>query len=165
MHSITRHSCYWRNAFALGLISIGMACTTPVMAQTISGTTSLSFGSFVAGSGGTIIVSAASARSATGGVTLITSGGGAASQSTVTGTSGSTYSITLPANGVVTLSDGNAHTMAVDNFVSNPVATSASSGLLSGGSQLLYIGATLSVGNNQPVGSYSGTFTVTVSYP
>lgn len=165
MLSITRHSFIWRNAFAIGLIGVGMVCTTPAMAQTISDTTALSFGSFVAGSGGTVAVSTAGSRSATGGVTLITSGGGAASQSTVTGTSGSTYSITLPANGDVSLSDGNANTMAVNNFVSNPAATSGSTGLLSGGSQTLYVGATLSVANSQPAGSYSGTFSVTVTYP
>lgn len=165
MPSIKRHSFIWRDAFALGLIGVGMVCTTPSTAQTISDTTALSFGSFVAGSGGTVVVSTASSRSATGDVTLIISGGGAASQSTVTGTSGSTYSITLPANGVVSLSDGNGHSMAVDNFVSNPAATSGSTGLLSGGSQTLYVGGTLIVTNSQPAGSYSGTFSVTVSYP
>lgn len=165
MPSIKRHLIIWRNAFALGLIGVGMVYTTRAMAQTISDTTALSFGSFVPGSGGTVVVSTASSRSATGGVTLIISGGGAASQSTVTGTSGSTYSITLPPNGVVSLSDGNGNTMAVDNFVSNPAATSGSTGLLSGGSQTLYVGATLIVTNSQPAGSYSGTFSVTVSYP
>lgn len=165
MSSITRLSFIWQNAFVFSLIGVGMACAMPAMAQTISGSTALSFGSFVAGSGGTVAVSANSLRTATGNVTLINSGPGAASQSTVTGTAGSTYSITLPANGVVFLSDGNSNTMAVNNFVSNPVATSGSTGLLSAGSQTLYIGATLGVSNNQPPGSYSGTFNVTVVYP
>lgn len=165
MPPIKRQLIIWRNALGHAFIGVWMIYATPAMAQTINDTTALSFGSFVPGSGGTVVVSTAGSRNATGGVTLIISGGGAAAQSTVTGTSGSTYSITLPPNGVVSLSDGNGNTMAVDNFVSYPTATSGSTGLLSGGSQTLYIGATLIVSNSQPAGSYSGTFSVIVSYP
>lgn len=164
MLSFTRRSLGSRNSFALGLICAGMVCNAPARAQTITDSTALSFGSFVAGSGGTVAVSPASDRSATGGVTLINAGPGAASQSTVTGTPGSSYSITLPANDTVSLSNG-SNTMAVNEFVSNPAATSSSTGLLLTGSQTLYIGATLTVSNNQPAGSYSGTFPVTVTYP
>lgn len=110
-------------------------------------------------------MSTGSLRSATGGVILVNSGPGAASQSTVTGTEGSTYSITLPTDGVIFLTDDNSNTMAVNSFVSNPAATSESTGLLLAGSQNIYIGATLSVSSDQPPGSYSGTFNVTVDYP
>lgn len=165
MPLITCLQFIWHNAFAFSLIGVAMASAAPATAQTISGSTPLSFGSFVAGSGGTVAVSVNGLRTASGNVILINSGPGGASQSTVTGTAGSTYSITLPDNGVVVLSDNNSNTMAVNDFISIPSATSGSTGILSAGSQTLYIGATLIVAQNQPAGNYSGTFNVTVSYP
>lgn len=131
----------------------------------ISATQALAYGSFAAGSGGTVTLSAAGVRSAGGGVILVPSGSWSAALFSVTGDPSVTYSITLPANGVVSLTSG-ANTMAVDNFTSNPSATTPSTGLLSaGGSQTLSVGATLSVGSNQASGSYSGSFSVTVNYP
>ncbi|MGV8892780.1 MAG: DUF4402 domain-containing protein [Burkholderiaceae bacterium] len=130
-------------------------------AQTIgSSTQALAFGSLVAGSGGTVTVSLTGVRSASGGVILLPSGSGSAALFSVTGNSSATYAITLPANGVVSLTSG-ANTMAVNNFTSNPAPT----GQLSvGGSQTLSVGATLSVGSNQPSGPYSGSFNVMVNY-
>lgn len=130
-------------------------------AQTIANTSGLSFGSFVAGTSGTIAVTTAGGRSKTGGVFLVAQGGGGtAAQFTVSGTAGPAYAITLPANDTVTLSDGNNHSMALNGFVSDP-----SSGTLSGGgTQWLRVGATLSVGNAQAPGSYTGSFAVTVHY-
>lgn len=131
----------------------------------ISSSQSLAFGGFVAGTGGTVAISAAGVRSQGGGVILVPSGTGSAALFSVTGERRVTYSITLPVNGVVSLTSG-ANTMAVNNFTSNPVATSASTGFLSsGGSETLSVGATLSVGGNQPSGIYSGSFDVTVDYP
>lgn len=131
----------------------------------IVNTQALAFGSFAAGSGGSVTVSPAGVRSAGGGVVLLSAGAGAAAQFSVTGDPNLTYSITLPANGVVSLTSG-GNSMAINNFTSNPVATSASTGLLSaGGSQTLSVGATLSVGSNQPSGNYSGSFDVIVNYP
>lgn len=125
-----------------------------------SSTQSLAFGSLVAGSGGSITVSPASVRSASGGVVLVPSGPGAAAQFSVTGDPSATYAISLPANGVVSLTSG-ANSIAVNTFTSSPNLT----GTLSiGGSQTLYVGATLDVGSNQPSGSYSGSFSVTVNY-
>lgn len=126
----------------------------------ISSTQTLAFGMFAAGSGGSVTVSAGGLRNAGGGVLLVPSGGGSAGSFSVTGDPSLTYAITLPANGVVVLTSG-ANTMAVDNFTSNPVLT----GQLSiGGAQTLTVGATLSVGSNQPSGSYSGSYAVTVNY-
>ncbi|MBH2010019.1 MAG: DUF4402 domain-containing protein [Xanthomonadaceae bacterium] len=131
-------------------------------AQSIANTGDLSFGSFVAGSGGTIAVTTGGGRTKTGGVMLVAQGGGStAAQFSVSGTAAATYAITLPANDTVTLSDGNSHTMAVNSFVSSPSATGTLSG---GGTQSLSVGATLTVGNAQPPGSYAGSFPVTVSY-
>lgn len=124
-------------------------------------TQALAYGSFVAGSGGSVTVAVNPVgRSASGGVILVPSGIWSAASFSVTGDSSLTYAITLPGNGVVSLTSG-SNTMAVNNFTSNP----ASTGQLSvGGSQTLMVGATLSVGSNQASGSYSGSFNVTVTY-
>lgn len=143
---------------------VGAACglgSTWVQAQSLANTGGLSFGSFVAGSGGTLAVSVTGARSKSGGVMLLSQGGiGSAAQFTVSGTANATYGITLPPNGTVALSSGNS-TMAVNNFVSFPSGTGTLSG---GGTQLLSLGATLAVGNAQAPSSYTGSFSVTVNY-
>jgi len=131
-------------------------------AQTVASTGSLSFGAFVASTGGTIVVTTGGGRSKTGSVILIAQGGSsAAAQFTVSGTATAVYAITLPANDTVALSDGNNHSMALNGFVSSPGAT----GVLSvGGTQLLRVGATLTVDNAQAPGHYEGTFPVIVNY-
>lgn len=129
-------------------------------AQSISSTQPLVFGSFVAGTGGTITIGTAGERSKDGGVILVPSGSGSAATFNVTGNASATYAISLPADGVVALASG-ANTMGVNNFNSNP----ASTGQLSiGGSQTVTVGARLSVSSNQAPGTYSGSFTVTVNY-
>jgi hypothetical protein len=149
-------------AVALGLVVSFALAVLPASAQTIGGATNLSFGSFLAGSGGSVVVSTGGARTQSGSVLLLGQGSGvAAAQFTVTGTANATYSITLPLNNTVVLSDGNGNTMTVNSFVSNPPATGTLSGA---GTQVLRIGATLLVGPNQAPGSYSGTFNVTVNY-
>jgi len=147
---------------AVRLLALLAVVATPTAStQTINGVTSLSFGSFIAGSGGAIAVSPAGVRMPTGGVITVGQGAGvAAAQFTVTGTANATYSITLPASNTVELSDGNGNVMALNSFVSSPAAT----GTLMGGSQVIRIGATLVVRPNQPPGSYAGAFNVTVNY-
>ena len=126
----------------------------------ISNIAGLAFGRFVAGNGGTVTVSPGGMRSAGGGAILVPSDAGAAAQFLVSGDANLTYAISLPVNGLVSLANG-ANTMAVNDFTSSPNLT----GLLSaGGTQPLLVGATLSVGNNQATGSYSGMFYVTVNY-
>ena len=120
----------------------------------------LAFGKFVAGTGGTVTLSASGIRSASAGVALVPSGAGATGQFSVTGDPSRTYALSLPANGIVLMTSG-ASSMAVNNFTGSP----ALSGQLSiGGTQSVSVGATLSVGSHQPHGSYSGTFDVTVNY-
>lgn len=133
----------------------------PAAAQSVSNTASLSFGAFLAGSGGTVVVSPAGFRSRTGGVLLIGQGAAAAaSQFVVSGSAGAAYTLTLPANNLVMLADGNSHTMAVNAFVANP-----SGGTLpAGGTQIVYVGASLSVGSGQPAGDYTGSYSVTANY-
>ena len=147
--------------FLLALACAATAASVSWAAAIALGNTqALAFGKFVAGSGGAVIVSAAGVRSASGGVVLVPSDAGAAAQVAVSGDPNLTYAISLPADGVVSLTSG-ANTMALNTFPSSPSPTGT---LGAGGSQTLSVGATLSVGGNQASGSYSGAFDVTVNY-
>ena len=138
---------------------------SPVWGQLLTSSSGLSFGAFAAVSGyagGTIVVAPNGSRTApSGGVMLIGSTGISVASFTVTGTPGAVYSISLPANSTVCLSDGNGHAMAVNGCTSAPSAT----GTLFSGSQVLGVGATLALGANPVPGNYSGGFNVTVNYP
>lgn len=86
---------------------------------------------------------------------------------TVSGQASTAYTITLPANGAVTMITGGGganETIAVTNFLSNPAA--GANGMIGvGGTQALYVGATrAALGASQAVGSYAGTYTVDVVY-
>jgi hypothetical protein len=129
----------------------------------ISNTSGLAFGKFAASSGGSITVDTNGARTRSGGVVLLSSGAGTAAAFNISdpdsGNLTKTYIITLPDNGTVTLVSG-SNSMAVNDFISNPSGSS----VMLAGTQTLTVGATLSVGANQPVGNYSGNFSVTVNY-
>jgi hypothetical protein len=150
-----------------GVLAIAVSCIayadhqSPVTALSVSNTQGIAFGAFAAGAGGSVVIAPAGSRSATGSVVPISSNTGAAAQFTVSGDPEFTYSITLPADGTVTLSDGAGHSMNVNSFTSSPLMTGQ---LSSAGSQQLAVGATLNVGGNQPAGGYSGSFAVTVDY-
>ena len=138
------------------------SCVPAAQAQTIANTGSLSFGSFVANTGGSLAVTTSGARSKTGSLILLAQGGGStAAQFTISSTTAATYAITLPADGTIALMDDSGHSMALNGFVSYPSATGTLSG---GGTQMLSVGATLTVNNAQAPGSYSGAFPVTVHY-
>lgn len=126
----------------------------------IGSTQALGFGGFVANAGGLLTISPAGIRSTTGAVLLLPSMGGSAAQFSVSGDAGMSYAITLPPDGTVSLASG-ANTMAVNGFSSSPGPTGQ---LGLGGTQTLAVGARLSVGANQPPGSYSGSFQITVDY-
>jgi hypothetical protein len=111
---------------------------------------------------GTVVLppSATPTRTVTGGVTLpATAGTVTAAAFTVTGEDAYTYSISLP--GSVTITSG-SNSMTVNAFTSSPSPT----GLLTGGEQTLYVGATLNVAAAQASGTYvsSTPFNVTVNY-
>lgn len=109
-----------------------------------------------AASGGTVIVSPASALTCA--AVLTCSGTVSAADFTVTGTPGATYSLTLPPSANIT---SGTDTMLVDNFTNS---LGGSAGSLVGGADTFQLGATLNVGAAQPVGTYTGTFAVTVEY-
>ncbi|MBI3349288.1 MAG: DUF4402 domain-containing protein [Burkholderiales bacterium] len=141
------------------LLALAGAAT---QAQTLTNTAALSFGAFTAGAGGTITVNAAGARTKTGSVILVNQGGtAAAAQFTISGTPSAVFTISLPVDGTVFLSDGAAGSMALNGFVSSPASTGVLSG---GGTQQISVGATLSVGSAQATGGYTGSFNVTVNY-
>lgn len=153
----------------LGQFFIRLLClallpgTQAAFAQSVASTRTLSFGKFVAQSGGSVTVQPSGARSAGGGVLLISSGPGASASFQVSdgdpANADKSFIITLPADGSVTLS-GPSGSMAVDNFTSDPSET----GVLSTGSRTIQVGATLTVGPNQPAGSYSGSFPIVINY-
>jgi hypothetical protein len=154
---------FFRPWLAIVLALVACLLGAPAaQAQTISNSGALSFGSFVAGTGGSVVVDATGLRSRMGGVMLVPQGSAAsAAQFSVTGTAGAVYGISLPANDTVALSDGNGHSMALNGFASSPAAR----GTLSvGGTQSLSVGATLTVGAAQAPGSYTGSFDVIVNY-
>ena len=86
----------------------------------------------------------------------------------VTGEPNRSYSITLPADGVVSIAtgtgEGPAQHINISGFQSVPAP--GSNGLMDGdGKQVLSIGATrAALTVQQAVGNYSGSFTVTVVY-
>lgn len=163
----TADSTQRRRLRGAGALALAVSCIAyadhqiPVTALFLSNTRGLEFGAFAAGSGGSVVIAPAGTRSATGDVVLISSNTGAAAQFSISGDVDFTYSITLPADGTVTLSDGAGHSMNVNSFTSSPLLTGQ---LNPAGSQQLAVGATLNVGSNQPAGGYSGGFIVTVNY-
>ena len=166
---------YFRRIAIAAVAVVGIATLTPssVHATTepananatiiapigIANTVDLEFASIVPGAGGTVTVDTADTRTSCAGVTACT-GTVTSALFTVTGLALATYAITLPADGTITITNG-AVTMPVNTFTSAPDPT----GTLSlAGSQILTVGATLTVGAAQAVGSYTDTFDVIVNY-
>lgn len=139
-----------------------LATATIVTPIAISKTIDMNFGNVAVNAlSGTVVLAPAGTRTFTGGVTLPAAAGTVTAASfTVTGNTAATYSITLPAAATTITSGGN--TMTVNAFTSTPTPT----GTLTGGTQILLVGATLNVAGGQAPGTYiSGTpFTVTVNY-
>lgn len=128
----------------------------------ISKSVDLNFGNVAVNStlGGTVVLAPAGTRTQTGGVTLpVITGTVSAAKFTVSGQTGTTYSISLPAS--IVLSDG-SHNMTVDNFTSTPTTT----GSLASGTEDIFVGGTLHVAAAQASGLYTNTadLVVTVNY-
>jgi hypothetical protein len=161
-------------AFVLVLTLVLTPCAASAQQIALSNTRGLDFGRFVAGSGGTIILSPSGLRSRTGGVILLNSPNASqaafsASQTTLDAGRGSLRApaataattaviVSVPANGATHLTNG-ANSMAVGDFVTPDALLAVGSGGAS-----LAVGATLVVAPNQPPGNYSGTFSVIVNH-
>jgi spore coat protein U-like protein len=124
----------------------------------------LSFGSILASAGGgTVTVDPATGLATSAGVTLLGTGSSAAAFSIYTGSAKcSAQSMTITVASPAVLSSG-ANTMTITGFTTSP-ATGSNLGV-NGAAVPLTVGGTLNVGPNQAAGNYSGTFTVTVTFP
>lgn len=157
----------------LGLsgVSFGQVTATAASSATIitpiaiTNSAALNFGSLaVSSANGTVLLTPleTATRTEGGGVTLpLISEPVSAAKFTVTGLAASTYSISLP-TGDITLTDGGTNTMTVGLFTSTP----SISGTLAGGSDDIYVGATINVAGDQAAGAYtnSADLAVTVNY-
>ena len=131
----------------------------------ISKTVDLNFGNIVAlTSEETVTVNPTGARSSSNALSIPTAilGTIKAASFTVTGEVGATYSIVLPTEFNVTSSASGSVPMKVNGFTSTPTPI----GSLTGGTQELTVGATLTVGANQAAGTYTNAnaLSVTVAY-
>jgi hypothetical protein len=141
------------------------ATATVVQPLTITNATTLSFGSFVAGAGGSVTIPSTSpftrtsiARTGTTPLTLIASNAGSASSITVSGVE-TTYSVSFPAS--VSLSFGNA-TMSVGDFTTS--LAGAVGKIPSSGTQTFQVGGTLNVNASQLNGVYTGSIPIIITY-
>lgn len=149
---------------ALAASANGTANATVIAPIAISAANALEFGEVVkTGGGGTVTIATNGGRTGTAALIVSTQGTEQAATFSVTGEGTNTYTITLPANGTVTVDDAGAGVaMAVSDFVSDPAA--GANGVLSGGAQTISVGATLTTGADQLEGSYTGIFPVIVEY-
>jgi len=114
----------------------------------------------VTGTAGTVVLGTDNSRTAVG-PALVPPAAGVAASFTVAGEASRTFTITLPADGTVSLISG-ANTMAADAFVHNAGGAPALDGA---GAAAFTVGATLSVAANQAAGIYtSANFPVTINY-
>jgi hypothetical protein len=150
--------------------SLPVSATGHISAEVIpvfsaSETSQMNFGRFSPGpQGGRIILTPESTVSVIGSVYSGTGNHNAASFY-VTGDMDAAYSITLPSSPVRITHMASAKFMTIDSWVSIP-SPGVGTGMLQDGYQNVYIGATLNVGtmNDNPVGVYTGTYTVTFDF-
>ncbi len=83
----------------------------------------------------------------------------------VSGDINTTYSVSLPRNPILLTNINSSKTMEVDEWISVP-SEGIGTGLLQNGFQMVYIGATLKIGslNENPVGIYQGSYTITFDF-
>ena len=151
-------------------VSPPVSATGHIIAEIIpvfsaSETSQLNFGRFAPGpQGGEIILTPESTISVLGSVFKGTGSHNAASFY-VSGDVDAAYTITLPAAPVVLTHLDNAKTMVVEDWVSIP-SPDLGAGMLQDGFQEVYVGATLIVGTltDNPVGIYTGTYTITFDF-
>jgi Domain of unknown function (DUF4402) len=126
---------------------------------TLSKTTDLDFGDVISGAAaGTVVVDTTGARTSGGSASLGSGATVAAASFDVNkaGAGNPHFSVSLPVSTTIT---SGANTMTVDTFVHNATAVPPYEKV----PFTLNVGATLHVGANQPSGTYSGTFLVTIT--
>ncbi|MCB9014285.1 MAG: DUF4402 domain-containing protein [Lentimicrobiaceae bacterium] len=143
----------------------GQAFAEVIAALTATETSQMNFGRFSPETnGGQIVLTPDGVRSAQGSVVL---GGGLAQPGifNITGAPDATFTIQLPNEPAYLTHQGSNKTMQVTSWESNPPAGTGT-GTLNGGEEIVSIGATLMVGSieDNPVGMYTGTFSLTFAY-
>ncbi len=148
---------------------------TTIAAMSISKTQDMTFGKFVAGSGGSVIVRNGSGpREPSGGVILVPSSAGTAAHFAASGAANLTYTILHSGSATLTRIGGN-ETMTLTKTsdttgggaAGTGDGTNVTAGTLSSatpGIQTIRVGGTLTVGASQATGEYTGSVTVTVAY-
>lgn len=124
----------------------------------------LDFGTMISPSSATTVTIAASngARTSTNDSILVGTSEGAAGRFEITGADGQSVDVTLPSQ--VTLSNSSDGEMTVNNFSVYNGNNGETTFNLTGTSATMNVGATLNVGADQAQGTYTGSYTVTVSY-
>lgn len=152
-------ACLKANAQATSSTEEATGTATIIAYITLTNTQGLAFGNIAASTApGTVYISTAGARTATGGVTPSSIGTFNNAIYNATGNPDATFEISLPSTAIVTNGTNN---MYVNGFTSNPIAVGTFN---SSGMQTINVGATLNVNASQPMGNYSGTYNVTISY-
>jgi Domain of unknown function (DUF4402) len=141
----------------------GGSVITPI---TVTKTTDLVFGRFAHGAGaGSVTVSTSGARTGTGVILSTTGATPGAASFTVTGAADATYSISQSGSATLTgVGDPMALTKFSNTTGANEITGDAQNGILTGGTQIIYIGGTLTVSATQATGTYAGTVGVAVEY-
>ena len=154
-------------AIAVGTLVLPGVCSAQTCGASsiaMAKSADLNFGSLVAtGSAGTAVIDASTgARTVTGGVFAAGGTFGAAGFNVLlcTPAGPKRFVVTLPSS-AVTLTGSGGGTMTADTFTQNPTGTIASS--TNPPPTPFTLGATLHVGANQTQGTYTGTFSVTVT--
>ena len=148
------------NSFAQSTATASTTATliTPI---SISKTNDMNFGLVAAsGTAGTVLLDYADGRTTTGGVTLVAGALQKTAKFAVLGEGTNTFSIALPTAPI--LLAGNSSGVTVSGFT----ADLGLAGTLSGGTQTIFVKATLNVPASAVAGSYSNTadLFVTVNY-
>jgi hypothetical protein len=142
-------------------VSAAGKIVTPI---NITAGNNLSFGDFANGAG-TVVLSTSGSRTVTGSPALI---GTASSVATFTITGDTGLGFTIDYSGTSTsLSNGTdtiAFTPASDLSAAGATATTVGTGTLTGGTQTLYVGGTLTLVGGEAAGDYTGTVSATVEY-
>ena len=156
---------------AMAITTSGNIEANILAAITLTAVDTLDFGRIAPGTIDTVVYVAATtgARSITAGDgTLVAGGGEQDGTFNLDGSDGLTVTITVPADGAITVANG-LDTLEVDSFEwsYDGGATTVGNGtavLAVGGPDILSIGAELTVEPTDPAGTYTGTFPVTVDY-
>lgn len=124
----------------------------------------LSFGEFAAGTGGTVELTSGGVASRGTGDIVVTGGTATAAQFTVTGAADASFEIAISDNELTHTDTSTTMALVTNHDLTGSAGDDPATGTLTGGTQTIYVGGTLTVANAQIDGVYSGTITATVNY-